>query len=144
MLPIRRYNQSWMPSIFDDLFANDYANRTNATAPAINVLEDEKAYHVELAAPGMSKENFNIHVDDDNNLVIKMEKKQEQEEDDKKAQRYLRREFSYTKFQQTLILPEDVDKKGISASVENGVLNVVLPKIAPEQKQKTLQHIEVL
>ena len=143
MLPIRRYNQSWMPSIFDDLFANDYANRTNATAPAINVLEDEKAYHVELAAPGMSKENFNIHVDDDNNLVIKMEKKQENE-DEKKAQRYLRREFSYTKFQQTLILPEDVDKKGISASVENGVLNVVLPKIAPEQKQKTLQHIEVL
>ena len=143
MLPIRRYNQSWMPSIFDDLFANDYANRTNATAPAINVLEDEKAYHVELAAPGMSKENFNIHVDDDNNLVIKMEKKQENE-DEKKSQRYLRREFSYTKFQQTLILPEDVDKKGISASVENGVLNVVLPKIAPEQKQKTLQHIEVL
>jgi len=132
-----------MPSIFDDLFANDYANRTNATAPAINVLEDEKAYHVELAAPGMSKENFDIHVDDDNNLVIKMEKKQENEEE-KKSQRYLRREFSYTKFQQTLILPEDVDKKGISASVENGVLNVVLPKITPEQKQQTLQHIEVL
>ena len=143
MLPIRRYNQSWMPSIFDDLFANDYANRTNATAPAINVLEDEKAYHVELAAPGMSKENFDIHVDDDNNLVIKMEKKQENEEE-RKSQRYLRREFSYTKFQQTLILPEDVDKKGISASVENGVLNVVLPKITPEQKQQTLQHIEVL
>ena len=142
MLPIRRYNQSWMPSIFDDLFANDYANRTNATAPAINVLEDETAYRVELAAPGMAKENFSIHVDDDNNLVIKMEKKQEQEE--KKTQRYLRREFSYTKFQQTLILPEDVDKKGISASVENGVLNVKLPKLTPEQKQQTLQHIEVL
>ena len=142
MLPIRRYNQNWMPSIFDDLFANDFVNRTNATAPAINVLEDETAYHVELAAPGMAKENFNIHVDDDNNLVIKMEKKQEQE--DKKAQRYLRREFSYTKFQQTLILPEDVDKKGISASVENGVLNVKLPKLTPEQKQQTLQHIEVL
>jgi len=142
MLPIRRYNQNWMPSIFDDLFANDFVNRTNATAPAINVLEDETAYHVELAAPGMAKENFNIHIDDDNNLVIKMEKKQEQEE--KKAQRYLRREFSYTKFQQTLILPEDVDKKGISANVENGVLNVKLPKLTPEQKQQTLQHIEVL
>lgn len=142
MLPIKRYNQNWMPSIFDDLFANDFVNRTNATAPAINVLEDETAYHVELAAPGMAKENFNIHVDDDNNLVIKMEKKQEQEE--KKAQRYLRREFSYTKFQQTLILPEDVDKKAITANVENGVLNVKLPKLTPEQKQQTLQHIEVL
>lgn len=142
MLQTRRYSQNWMPSIFDDLFANDFVNRTNATAPAINVLEDENAYHVELAAPGMAKENFNIHVDDENNLVIKMEKKQEQEE--KKTQRYLRREFSYTKFQQTLILPEDVDKKGISATVENGVLNVTLPKLTPEQKQQTLQQIEVL
>ena len=142
MLPIRRYNQSWLPTMFDDFFDNDFMGKTNATAPAINVLEDEKAYRVELAAPGMSKENFQIHIDDDNNLVIKMEKKEEQKED-KKNQRYLRREFSYTKFQQTLILPDDVDKKGISAGVEHGVLTVELPKLTAEQKQQTLQKIEV-
>lgn len=142
MLPIRRYNQSWLPTMFDDFFDNDFMNKTNATAPAINVLEDEHAYRVELAAPGMSKENFQIHIDDDNNLVIKMEKKDEQKQE-KKNQRYLRREFSYTKFQQTLILPDDVDKKNISAGVENGVLTVELPKLTAEQKQQTLQKIEV-
>ena len=142
MLPIRRYNQSWLPSMFDDLFSNDFMQKSAATAPAINVLEDETAYHVELAAPGMSKENFQIHIDDDNNLVIKMEKKDEQKEE-RKNQRYLRREFSYTKFQQTLILPDNVDKKGISAGVEHGVLNVTLPKLTAEQKQQTLQRIEV-
>ena len=92
MLPIRRYNQSWLPSMFDDLFSNDFMQKSAATAPAINVLEDETAYHVELAAPGMSKENFQIHIDDDNNLVIKMEKKDEQKEE-RKNQRYMRREF---------------------------------------------------
>ena len=142
MLPIRRYNQSWLPSMFDDLFSNDFMQKSAATAPAINVLEDETAYHVELAAPGMSKENFQIHIDDDNNLVIKMEKKDEQKEE-RKNQRYLRREFSYTKFQQTLILPDNVDKKGISAGVEHGVLNVTLPKLTAEQKHQTLQRIEV-
>lgn len=142
MLPIRRYNQSWLPSMFDDLFSNDFMQKSAATAPAINVLEDETAYHVELAAPGMSKENFQIHIDDDNNLVIKMEKKDEQKEE-RKNQRYLRREFSYTKFQQTLILPDNVDKKGICAGVEHGVLNVTLPKLTAEQKQQTLQRIEV-
>ncbi len=142
MLPIRRYNNSWMPSIFDDFFDNDWMVKANATAPAINVTEDEKSYTVEVAAPGMSKDDFRVHVDDDNNLVISMEKKEENKED-KKNKRYLRREFSYSKFQQTLILPDDVDKKGISAQVENGVLNVRLPKQTAEQKQQTLQQIEV-
>lgn len=142
MLPIKRYNNSWMPSIFDDFFDNDWMVKANATAPAINVTEDEKSYTVEVAAPGMSKDDFRVHVDDDNNLVISMEKKEDNKEE-KKNKRYLRREFSYSKFQQTLILPDDVDKKGISAQVENGVLNVRLPKQTAEQKQQTLQQIEV-
>ena len=57
--------------------------------------------------------------------------------------RYLRREFYYSKFQQALILPDDVDKMSISAQVENGILSVTLPKQTPEQKEKLLQHIEV-
>ncbi|MBR1712590.1 MAG: Hsp20/alpha crystallin family protein [Alloprevotella sp.] len=142
MLPMRRYNQGWIPSLFDDLFATDFVNKTNATAPAINVVEDDRSYQVEVAAPGMAKGDFQIHVDDESNLVIKMEKAQEKN-NEKKNQRYLRREFSYTKYQQTLILPDDVDKKGIAAAVENGVLTVTLPKLTAEQKQQTLQHIEV-
>lgn len=142
MLPTKRYNQDWIPSIFDDFFDYDWMRHTNATAPAINVAETDKAYEVEVAAPGMSKENFHIHIDDDNNLVISMEQKKEVA-DEKKDRRYLRREFNYTKFQQTLILPDDVDKKQIGAKVENGILLVTLPKQTPEQKQQLMQHIEV-
>ena len=142
MTPVRR-NQNWVPSIFNDFFDNDWMVKANATAPAINVIENEKDYRIELAAPGMSKEDFNIKLDEENNLVISMEKKNENKEEDKKNGRYLRREFSYSKFQQTMILPDDVDKDAISASVEHGVLTVDLPKQTPEAVQKTEKHIEI-
>ena len=116
--------------------------RANATAPAINVFETEKAYEVELAAPGMKKENFNVHIDEDNNLVISMEKKDENEEN-KKNGRYLRREFSYAKFQQTMILPDDVDREKIGAHVENGVLHIDLPKFTQEEKEKAKRVIDI-
>ena len=74
MLPTIRRNQSWLPDIFNDFFDNSWMERTNYTAPAINVIENEKEYDVELAAPGLTKEDFQVHVDEDNNLVINMEK----------------------------------------------------------------------
>ena len=136
MMPVRR-TQSWLPSIFNDFFDNDWMVKANATAPAINVFETEKEYKVELAAPGMTKEDFNVRIDEDNNLVISMEKKTENKEE-KKEGRYLRREFSYSKFQQTMILPDNVDKEKISAAVENGVLSVQLPKISEEDVKDKL------
>ena len=155
----RNYSQNWLPSIFDDFFDNNWMNKTNATAPAINVLERRDAYVVEVAAPGMTKKDFKIHIDENNNLIISMEKKEETKEGDNcgcngeaksttvkckdEESRYLRREFYYSKFQQALILPDDVDKMSISAQVENGILSVTLPKQTPEQKEKLLQHIEV-
>lgn len=142
MMPVRR-NQNWLPSIFNDFFDNDWMEKANATAPAINVFETEKEYKVELAAPGMTKDDFNVHIDEDNNLVIKMEKKNESKEEDKKEGRYLRREFSYSKFQQTMILPEDVDKEQIAAHVENGVLNIELPKYTEQEKAKSKRVIDI-
>ena len=146
MMPVRR-TQNWLPSIFNDFFDNDWMVKANATAPAINVFETEKEYKVELAAPGMTKEDFNVHIDEENNLVINMEKKTENKEesnkDEKKEGRYLRREFSYSKFQQTMILPDDVDKEKISAQVENGVLNINLPKFTEQEKEKTKKFIDV-
>ena len=132
---------SWIPTVFNDLFASDFMPKANATAPAINVKESDKGYTVELAAPGMKKEDFNVHINDEGNLIIKMEQKQEQKEEDKSV-RYLRREFSYTKFEQTLILPDDVKKEDIVARVENGVLTVELPKIV-EEKVKVSRQIEI-
>ena len=139
---IRRTNDSWMPDIFNDFFDNSWMERPTYTAPAINVLENEKEYDVELAAPGLDKEDFKVHVDADNNLHIEMEKKVENKED-KRHGRYLRREFSYEKFQQTLILPEDVDADKIEASVESGVLNVHLPKKDNIQRTEAVKQITV-
>lgn len=140
-MPVRR-TQNWLPSIFNDFFDNEWMTRANATAPAINVIESEKDYKVEVAAPGMTKEDFNVRIDEDNNLVITMEKKIENKEE-KKEQRYLRREFSYSKFQQTMILPDDVDKEKIVAGVDNGVLTIDLPKISVEEIKKAQRTIEI-
>ncbi|RGN49249.1 MULTISPECIES: Hsp20/alpha crystallin family protein [unclassified Bacteroides] len=141
MMPVRR-TQNWLPSIFNDFFDNDWMVKANATAPAINVIESATDYKVEVAAPGMKKEDFNIHVNEDNDLVISMEKKEEKKDENKEA-RYLRREFSYSKYQQTLILPDDVDKDKIDAKVENGVLTIELPKRKPEETVKTTKTIEI-
>lgn len=151
MTPSRRnYNENWLPTFFDDFFDNDWMVRSNATAPAMNVIENDDDYKVEIAAPGMNKNDFNIHLDQDNNLVISMEKKTEYKEDNKddknsKKQhgRYLRCEFSYSKFQQTLVLPDNVDKDKISAAVNDGVLNIDLPKLKPEDKAKATKVIEI-
>lgn len=114
MIPVNRKN-SWLPDVFNDFFDTDFMPKANATAPAINVKESEIDYEVEVAAPGMTKEDFNVHLNQDGDLSIKMESKKNNAEDEKKAH-YLRREFAYSKFEQTLILPDDVDKEKISAS----------------------------
>lgn len=142
MMPVRN-TQSWLPDVFNDFFDNDWMVPAKATEPAINVLENDKSYMIELAAPGMKKDDFKISVDEDNNLVISMEKKDETPKDDKKDKknvRYWRHEFSYTKFQQAISLPDNIQKEKISAKMENGVLTVSLPKVTEEQKAK-LQHV---
>ena len=142
MMPTRKYyNQNWLPSIFNDFFDNNWMEKANATAPAINVVESDKDYKVEVAVPGMTKEDFNIHLGDENELVISMEKKVENE--DKENKKYLRREFSYTKFQQSLYLPDNVDKEKITANVANGVLTIELPKYSQEEKAKINRVTEI-
>ena len=139
-MPVMRTN-SWIPSVFNDLFDTDFMPKANCTAPAINVKESDKAYTVEVEKKKKKKEDFNVHINDEGNLLIKMEKKEETKEEDKNA-RYLRREFSYSKFEQTLILPDDVEKDQIKARVEHGVLTVELPK-HEEQKVKVSRQIEI-
>ncbi len=142
MMPIRRNETSnWMPSIFSDFFDNDWMfNRMKPTSPAVNVIENENDYKIEVAAPGMTKEDFHVQLNDDNQLVISMEKKNENTDNDKK---YLRREFSYSKFQQALVLPEDVEKEQISASVNDGVLTISLPKKQQEERKQENRIIEI-
>lgn len=130
---------NWLPEVFNDFFNYGYMPRTNATAPAINVKENDKAYIVELAAPGLTKEDFNVNLDAEGNLHIKMEKQAKEEHD---GSRYLRREFAYSTYEQSLILPDDVDKQHIAARVAHGVLTVELPKVNPEEAHVT-RRIEI-
>lgn len=160
-MPMRRGTaQNWIPSIFNDFFDNNWMLRTAGTAPAINVMENEKEYTVEVAAPGMTKSDFKIHVDADNDLTITMEKGcncdckkegkagEEHPETAKAAGeeckgRFLRREFSYTKFQQTLVLPENAETSKIEAKVTDGVLCIRIPKKAKSEEKSTSRMIAI-
>ena len=139
MLPTRR-SQNWLPGIFNDFFGNEGMEKS--TSPAINIIENDKEYKVELAAPGLTKEDFNVRVTEENQLVVTMEKKQEQK-DEQQDGRYLRREFSYSKYQQTLLLPDNVEQDKITASVQHGVLNILIPKVAPEAEKPQERSIEI-
>ena len=149
MLPARRFNgQYGLTDFFNDFFDNRNLEKMGATAPAINVKENDKGYKIEVAAPGMCKDDFKIHLNKEGNLVIEMEKtdcgcKEKDKDGDKKECKYLRKEFSFSKFSQTLLLPENADKDGIEAHVNNGILYVKIPKTTKEKVEDEKRVIEV-
>ena len=133
MLPVMLKN-SWFPTVFEDFLNNDFMPRANTTAPAVNVRVDDKAYTMEVAAPGIKKEFCRVSINDEGNLSIAIENKFEHKESEKKHH-YLRREFSYTNYEQNYELPEDVDKEHISAKVEDGILTISLPRMQKEERK---------
>ena len=147
MLPARRFSgQQGLTDFFNDFFENKAIDKVGITAPAINVLENEKEYKVEVAAPGMCKDDFKVHINKDGNLVREMEKTNcgcKGKDEDKKECRYLRKEFSYSKFSQTLLLPDDIDKEGIDAHVTNGILKIIIPKLEKPKAEEEKKVIEV-
>jgi len=133
-------------NLFDDFFSRDLWNwgmnnnsSTNTTIPLVNVKETGENFEVEMAAPGMNKDDFKVELDG-NLLTITSEKNQENESKD--GERYSRREFSYQSFQRTFQLPKEVvDADKIEAKYENGVLRLVIPKNekAKPRPPKTIQ-----
>ena len=140
MLPVM-FRNNWMPTLFEDFLNTDLMPRTGSTAPAVNVKESETAYTMELAAPGIKKEYCRVNIDDNGNLSIAIENKCEHKNEDKKHH-YLRREFSYSNYEQSYTLPEDVERDKISAKVEDGILTVTMPRVVKEEK-KLSKAIEV-
>ena len=135
------------PNVFDDLFTRDLWNwgltnnsSTNTTVPAVNIRETADNYDVEVAAPGMTKDDFKVELDG-NTLTISSEKKDEREQ--KEGERYTRQEFSYQSFQRSFQLHKDVvDIDKIEAKYENGVLHLMIPK-KEEVKQKPPRMIQI-
>ena len=141
MLPILNAN-NWFPTVFDDFFNNDWMPRMKATAPAVNVKEDAKAYTMELAVPGIKKEFCRVNINADGNLEVAIENKLEHKEENKK-EHFLRREFSYSNYQQTYVLPDDIEKDHIAAKVDNGVLTITLPKFTKEEVKPIQRQINI-
>ena len=148
MLPARRFNgQYGLTDFFNDFFENRSLEKVGSSTPAVNVVETENEYKLEVAAPGMCKDDFKIHINKQGNLVIEMEKtdcgcKEKGNDKEKKECKYLRKEFSYSRFSQTLILPENADKDAIDAHVNNGILYVKIPKTAKEKVEEEKRVIE--
>lgn len=154
MLPAKKISgQGLLPDFFNDFFEGNFMSRFNSGAPAMNVIEDDKAYKLEIAAPGMCRKDVDIHVTKDNKIVIEMEKKCEDEECEKdkkeckdkecKDKKVLRREFSYTKSRQTLSLPDNADRDGIEACVKHGILHIRIPKLLNDKAAAEKKVIEV-
>lgn len=154
MTPARR-NQNWLPSIFNDFFGDEWLpmQTKQQAAPAVNILEHEKSYRIEVAAPGMCREDFTVRIENDNQLVIALEKKSTRGAepnrdgaDDKREEKqptYLRREFSYTSFRQSFILPDEVDSTKIDAKMHHGVLTIDLPKRENRHELPASRQIEI-
>ena len=138
----RRY--PWFPAEFsnffgdDDFFNDRFWQKHIQSEPAMNVRETETEYQVELAAPGLSKEDFEINIEDGylNIFAEKSTEKEDQEEN------YTRKEFSYSSFKKSLILPDNVIEEEVKATYENGVLKFNLSK-KPQLNERTSKRVEI-
>lgn len=126
--------------LFDDEFFNMNFSSTGTTLPSVNIRETKDDFVVEVAAPGMRKEDFRIELD--NNIMSISSERSETDEDKDNEGNYTRREFSYQSFQRSFTLPSSVHGENISAQYKDGVLNIVIPK-KEEAKQKPSRIIEI-
>ena len=148
-----RENSNWMPGILSEFFEPSWpmAQRHHGEfVPAMNIIENEKDYQVEMAVPGMTKENLTLRLDEQNVLTASAEKncgpKTDEQGNPERChphRNYLRREFSYRRFEQSFELPDDVDKNLISATLTDGILTITLPKVTPEEVTKKDRFIEI-
>ena len=145
----RRNQNVWLPSIFDDFFTDDFMGVpvcSQFATPAVNIKETEKNYDIQIAAPGMTKDDFKLSINENNELVISLEKndkKEEKNDKDEKHGTWLRREFSYASYSQSFVIPEDVEIEKIGAKMEHGVLNIDLPKKEVVNKAPATRQIAI-
>ena len=136
---VTRRNQDFMPTLFNELMN---WNDTTYSTPRMNIMETKDNYKLELCIPGLTKGDVKLSIDTEGNLVVEMTKETKNEKKNEEM-RYLRHEFSVEHFRQTVMLPEDIHKENISAKVENGILDITIPKVNVEEKKQAMQTIEV-
>jgi HSP20 family protein len=142
MLPTLRTRASW-PSLVDEFFNGDlfptfFDTETRYNVPAVNIAESKDDYRIDVAAPGLNKEDFKIALEN-SVLTISSEKEEKHEEKDEKV---MRREFSYSSFSRSFTLPQTVNSEKIKATHKDGILQVVIPK-REESKEKPSREIKI-
>lgn len=145
-MKLARRNENYFPSFFDRFFNNELMDwetanfsGTNTSLPAVNVKETNDNFSIELAAPGMTKDDFKINFQN-NILTISSEKKNE---NDEKTDNYTRKEFSYQSFRRSFSIPGNTvvgDK--IEAKYTEGILNIIIPK-REEVKPQPMREIKI-
>ncbi|UAB81097.1 Hsp20/alpha crystallin family protein [Marixanthomonas sp. SCSIO 43207] len=139
-----RRNNNWFPSLLDELFTEnklDVPNYENFSIPAVNIQEKNTNFVVQLAVPGLKKENFNIEVEDDV-LKISAEVSSEKEEKNTETEtKFTRKEFNYSSFKRSFTLPENVNVDEVNATYKEGVLEITLPKKEEEKALKRMVEI---
>ena len=141
MLPMIRRN-SFLPSFVDEFFGKDLPGLVTlnygVSSPSVNVIESKEDFRIEVAAPGLEKEDFRINLQN-NVLTILSDKESKQEEANEK---FMRREFSYLQFSRSFSLPLTADSENTKAFYKNGVLSITVPK-KEEAKEKPLREIAI-
>ncbi len=127
----------WLPTLFEDLLTQNVVNQERFTVPAINIIENEDNFKVELAAPGLKKDNFKIEVDN-NKLTISSEVSSEKINSNVN---FTRKEFDFSSFTRTFALSDNINTDAIKASYKNGVLSITLPK--KEEKKDIKKMVEI-
>lgn len=124
----------------DDMFLMPmHLSRLGSTnLPAANIRETDKEYSIEMAVPGMKRDDFNIEYDE-NTLTISSEKEENINEE---KENYRRREYNYSSFNRSFRLPEAVKAENIKAHYENGVLHIAVPKAAPTEQRKKRINVD--
>ena len=131
----------WKPTLLDELFDDRWFNfdTFNQTFPAVNTIEKDNQYLLEIAVPGMNKKDFEIEIQND---LISISSISKQEKEVKDNLNYNRQEFNYNSFHRTFSLPKEVDQSKIKAIYTNGILTITLPKLK-ELISKSTKLIEV-
>ena len=142
MIPMLR-NKRFLPAFEDDFFGKDFLadifdSSANKSIPEVNVIENAEEFKIDVAAPGLAKEDFKVDLHN-NVLTISSEKEVRNLEEKEK---YVRREFSYSSFQRSFSLPESVNQEKISAQHKDGILTLVIPK-RDEAKEKPKREIKI-
>ena len=137
---LTRRNQDFMPTLFNELMN---MSPVSYSEPKMNVIETKENYTIQYSVPGLKKEDLKISIDHEGNLVVEMCKETEKKSEGKEGVRFLRHEFSSEQFRNTLALPEDIHRDKITAKVEDGILEIILPRVTVEEKKALMQTIEV-